>query len=56
VLRAGAPADLVIHPGRSSAEVVGRPAHGRQLIRAGQRCTPELPDFRELDAPGVPGP
>ncbi|MFZ4649325.1 MAG: amidohydrolase family protein [Rubrivivax sp.] len=56
VLRAGAPADLVLHPGRSSAEVVGRPAHARQLIRAGQRCMAEPPDFRELDGPGAERP
>lgn len=50
-LRAGAPADLVLHAGRSSAEVLSRPQLGRQVLRAGQRlaaadATP--PDFREL--------
>ena len=52
VLRPGAPADLVIHPGRHSVEVIGRAAHGRQVLRAGQRLAPRdacLPDFRELD-------
>jgi cytosine deaminase len=52
VLRAGAPADLVLHPGRTSAEVLARPALGRQVLRQGQLLTPaerELPDFRELD-------
>lgn len=52
VLRPGAPADLVLHPGRSSAEVVSRPAVGRQVLRGGQRlCATDaaLPDFRELD-------
>lgn len=51
-LRAGAVADLVLHPGRSSAEVLGRPHPGRQVLRAGQRLAPEdaePPDFRELD-------
>jgi cytosine deaminase len=52
VLRPGAPADLVIHPGRCSAEIVSRPAVGRHVIRAGQRLAAAdatLPDFRELD-------
>ncbi|MBL8341636.1 MAG: amidohydrolase family protein [Rubrivivax sp.] len=50
-LRVGAPADLVLHAGRTSAEVLSRPQFGRQVLRAGQRlaaadATP--PDFREL--------
>ena len=52
VLRAGAPADLVIHPGRTSAEVMSRATHGRQVLRAGQRLDAidaVPPDFRELD-------
>ena len=52
VLRPGAPADLVLHPGRSSAEVLSRAATGRQVLRAGQRLTAaqaRLPDPRELD-------
>ncbi|MFM8766874.1 MAG: amidohydrolase family protein, partial [Rubrivivax sp.] len=52
VLREGVPADLVLHPGRRSVEVVGRVAHGRQVLRGGQRLTPDQatpPDFRELD-------
>jgi cytosine deaminase len=52
VLREGAPADLVLHPGRRSVEVVGRAAHGRQVLRGGQRLTlaeSTPPDFRELD-------
>jgi len=51
-LRPGASADLVLHPGRTSAEVLGRPHPGRQVIRAGQRLGPDEavpPDFRELD-------
>ena len=54
VLRPGAPADLVIHPGRNSAEVLGRVASGRRVLRAGQPLAAteaRLPDFRELDAP-----
>ena len=52
VLRPGAPADLVLHPGRNSAEVLSRPAVGRVVLRAGQRLSvadATLPDFRELD-------
>ena len=52
VLRAGAPADLVIHPGRNSAEVLSRAASGRQVLRRGQRLSAacaSAPDFRELD-------
>jgi cytosine deaminase len=51
VLRAGAPADLVLHPGRHSAEVLGRPQWGRQVLRRGQRLPAHEavpPDFREL--------
>jgi hypothetical protein len=53
-LQPGATADLVLHSGRSSAEVLGRPqpgALGRQVLRAGQRLSAheaQLPDFREL--------
>ena len=49
VLRPGAPADLTLHPGRGSAEVLSRSGHGRQLVRAGRRVQPLLPDPRELD-------
>jgi len=52
-LHVGAVADLVLHPGRRSAEVLGRPWPGRQVLRAGQRLPAEEaspPDFRALDA------
>lgn len=52
VLRKGAPADLVIHPGRDSVEVVSRPTVGRRVLRSGQWLKPDdatPPDFRELD-------
>jgi len=52
VLRPGAPADLVLHPGRCSAEVLSRPTVGRVVLRGGQplpAATAALPDFRELD-------
>lgn len=51
-LAVGAVADLVLHPGRTSAEVLGRPHHGRQVLRAGQRLAADdavPPDFRDLD-------
>jgi cytosine deaminase len=57
VLRPGVPADLVIHPGRCSAEVIGRPSFGRHVIRAGRRLSAAdaaPPDFRDLD--GLRGP
>jgi cytosine deaminase len=54
VLRAGAPADFVIHPGRCSAEVISRAAHGRIVVRGGQRVREALPDFRELDGVRAP--
>jgi cytosine deaminase len=53
VLRPAAPAHLVLHPGRRSAEVMARAAHGRVVLRGGQPLPPPdaaLPDFRELDA------
>jgi cytosine deaminase len=49
VLRPGAPADLVLHSGRNSAEVLSRPTHGRTVLRAGQPIATAPPDFRELD-------
>lgn len=52
VLRTAAPADLVIHPARSSAEFLSRPTAGRRVIRQGQWLEAALavvPDFRELD-------
>lgn len=52
VLRPGAPAHLVLHPGRRSCELMARPTQGRVVLRAGQPLPPEqaaLPDFRELD-------
>jgi cytosine deaminase len=52
MLREGSPADLVIHPGRDSVEVVSRPALGRRVLRSGQWLAPSdatPPDFRELD-------
>jgi cytosine/creatinine deaminase len=52
MLRPGVPADLVIHPGRTSAEVMSRAAIGRRVLRTGQplnagEAVP--PDLRALD-------
>jgi cytosine/adenosine deaminase-related metal-dependent hydrolase len=52
VLRPGAPADLVLHPGRHSAEVMSRVGQGRIVLRGGQPLPAHeaaLPDWRELD-------
>lgn len=52
VLRAAAPADLVLHPARNSTELLARPAAPRRVIRQGQWLDARLstaPDFRELD-------
>ncbi len=54
-LAPGAPADLVIHPGRHDAEVISRASHGRIVLRGGQRLSAAdaaLPDLRELDGLG----
>jgi cytosine/creatinine deaminase len=52
LLRPGAAADLVIHPGRNSTEVIARTATPRTVVCAGQPLAGharELPDPRELD-------
>ena len=52
VLRAGAPANLVLHPGRDSSEVMSRVSHGRVVLRHGQVLAPAdaaLPEFSQLD-------
>jgi cytosine/creatinine deaminase len=52
VLRIGAPADLVVHDGRSNAELLSRTAGHRRVLRAGrwlEGADAALPDFRLLD-------
>lgn len=52
ILRPGAPADLVVHPARTSTEWAARPMAGRRVIRAGAALGADQaqpPDFRELD-------
>lgn len=51
-LRAGAPADLVVLPARSSPEWLARPTAGRTVVRSGRPldgAAARPPDFRELD-------
>lgn len=53
VLRVGAPADLVLHPARTSTEWAARPMADRRVIRRGAALSAteaQRPDFRELDA------
>lgn len=52
VIRPGAPAHLLLHPGRRSAELMARVSQGRVVLRQGQPLPANeaaLPDFRELD-------
>ncbi len=52
LLTVGAPADFVIHCGRSSPEVIARTSVGRRVVRDGQPLdgvTAHPPDPRELD-------
>jgi cytosine/creatinine deaminase len=51
-LRVGAPADLVVHRGRSSPELMARAAGHRRVMREGRWLEGPAaapPDFRELD-------
>ena len=49
VIRAGAPADLVVFRGRSWTELLSRPESDRTVIRAGRAIDRALPDYAELD-------
>ena len=50
VIRAGAPADLVIMEGRRFSEVLARPQARRMVLRAGLPIDTTPPDYAELDA------
>ena len=50
VIRAGAPADLVIMEGRRFSEVLARPQSRRTVLRAGSAIDTTPPDYAELDA------
>jgi len=57
VIRAGAPADLVLFRARSMSELLARPQSDRRVLRAGEPIDPGLPDHRELDpVVSTPGP
>lgn len=49
VLRAGAPADLVVFEGRSFSETLSRPESGRVVLRAGRPIDARPPSYAELD-------
>ena len=49
VIRAGAPADLVVFRGRSWTELLSRPETDRTVIRNGRAIDRTLPDYAELD-------
>jgi cytosine deaminase len=50
VIRAGAPADLVVMEGRRFSEVLARPQARRMVLRAGRPIDTTPPDYAELDA------
>ena len=50
VIRAGAPADLVVMEGRRFSEVLARPQARRIVLRAGRPIDTTPPDYAELDA------
>lgn len=49
VIRAGAPADLLLFRGRHYSELLSRPQSDRIVLRAGQPIDTAPPDYRELD-------
>jgi cytosine deaminase len=53
VIREGAPADWVLLRARDSTEACSRPQTDRRVVRAGRFIDTHLPDYRELDLPGV---
>ena len=50
VIRAGAPADLVVMEGRRFSEVLARPQARRTVLRRGKPIDTTPPDYAELDA------
>jgi cytosine/creatinine deaminase len=50
VVRAGAPADLVIMEGRCFSEVLARPQNRRTVLRGGRPIDTTPPDYAELDS------
>jgi len=49
VLRAGAPADLLVLKARNYSEMLSRTQFDRTVLRAGQAIDTTLPDYRLLD-------
>ena len=49
LLKAGAPADLVLFNARGYSELLSRPQGDRIVLRAGNAIDSTLPDYRELD-------
>ena len=49
VLRAGAPADIVLFRGRDWTELLARPQSDRTVLRNGRPIGVTVPDYRELD-------
>jgi cytosine/creatinine deaminase len=49
MVRAGAPADLILFRGRGWTELLSRPQSDRTVLRGGRPIDTTLPDFRELD-------
>jgi cytosine deaminase len=49
VIRAGAPADLILFRARDWSELLSRPQTDRVVLRAGRPIDTTLPDHRELD-------
>ncbi len=50
VIRAGAPADLVLFRARVMTELLSRPQSDRLVLRGGRVLDATPPDYRELDA------
>jgi cytosine deaminase len=49
IIRAGAPADLVLFRAREFTELMSRPQMDRTVLRNGKTIDTEPPDYRELD-------
>jgi cytosine deaminase len=50
VIKAGAPAELLLFSARRMTELLSRPQSDRVVLRAGRVLEAALPDWRELDA------
>jgi cytosine/creatinine deaminase len=50
VLRAGAPADMILTQARDFTELLARPQSDRIVVRNGEASNTRPPDYSELDA------